>query len=60
MVDQGASEQKKSMYEEAVSHYLKAVDLIQSKKSEYIHYKKNLTEKEALIYSQVASCYKQT
>jgi len=48
------------MYEEAVSHYLKAVDLIQSKKSEYIHYKKNLTEKEALIYSQVASCYKQT
>ncbi len=48
------------MYDDAVSHYLKAVDLIQSKKSDYLHYKKNLTEKEAVLYSHVASCYKQT
>jgi tetratricopeptide (TPR) repeat protein len=48
------------MYEEAVAHYLRAVDQIGSKKSEYTHFKKNLTEKEALIYSSIASCYKQT
>ena len=48
------------MYEEAVAHYLKAVDLISAKKGDYTQLKKNLIEKEALIFSSIASCHKQT
>ena len=58
LVDEGDKEQKKSMYEEAVGHYIKAAELIGSKKIEYTHFKKNLTEKEAVIFSNIASCYK--
>ena len=48
------------MYEEAVAHYTKAIDLIGAKKNEYTHFKKSLIEKEALIFFSIASCYKQT
>ncbi len=60
MIDEGDKEQKKSMYEEAVAHYLKAVDLIAAKKPDFTHLKKTLIEKEALIFSSIASCHKQT
>ena len=60
LVEEGDKEQKKSMYEEAVAQYLKAVDHITAKKAEYTHYKKNLIEKEALIFSSIAACHKQT
>ena len=60
LVDEGDKEQKKSMYEEAVGHYLKAVDQITKKKNEFVHFKKSLIEKEALIYSSISTCYKQT
>lgn len=40
--------------------YQKAVDLISSKKPEYSELKKLLTEKEALVFCKIASCYKQT
>ena len=48
------------MYEEAVAHFLKATELITSKKDEFKKSKKVLIEKEALIYSSIAACYKQT
>jgi hypothetical protein len=58
LVEEGDKEQKKSMYEEAVAHYLKANDLIAAKKGDFTHFKKNLIEKEALIFSSIASCHK--
>jgi tetratricopeptide (TPR) repeat protein len=48
------------MYDEAVAIYQRAADLISSKKSEYSTHKKNLTEREALIYMSIATCHKQT
>jgi hypothetical protein len=48
------------MYEEAVAVYQKAVELVANKKSAFSHYKKNLIEKEAIIFSNIAACYKQT
>lgn len=48
------------MYEEAVAHYQKGIDRIAARKAEFTHFKKNLTEKEALIFSNIAGCYKQT
>jgi hypothetical protein len=48
------------MYEEAVAIYQKAVDLVANKKSAFSHYKKVLIEKEAIIFSHIAACYKQT
>ena len=48
------------MYEEAVAHYMMAIDLIGVKKTEYTHFKKSLIEKEAMIFFSIASCYKQT
>ena len=46
------------MYDEAVAIYTKATDLIAQKKPEFSTYKKNLTEKEAIIFSNIAACYK--
>ena len=47
------------MYEEAVVFYQKAADLASSKKPEFSHFKKNIIEKEAVIYSNISLCYKQ-
>ena len=60
IIADGEKEQKKGLYEEAVSIYLKAIDAITQKKGEFSALKKNLTEKEALIFMSIASCYKQT
>ena len=59
-VQDGEKEQKKGLYDEAVLLYLKAIDAIGKRKGEFSALKKNLTEKEALIYMSIASCYKQT
>lgn len=48
------------MYEEAVTHFTKATELIALKKPEFSSLKKHLTEKEATIFGSIAACYKQT
>ena len=48
IIEEGAVQQKKSMYDEAVAIYTKAADLLALKKPEYSHLKKHLIEKEAL------------
>jgi len=60
ILEDGAAQQKKSMYEEAVAIYQKASDLLSSKKPEYTELKKVLTEREAIVFGKIASCYKQT
>ena len=60
IIEEGAVQQKKSMYDEAVAIYTKAADLLALKKPEYSHLKKHLIEKEASIFGQIGACYKQT
>jgi hypothetical protein len=58
IIDEANIQHKKSLYEEAIAIYQKAADLISSKKPNFNHFKKSLTEKEALIFSSIAACYK--
>ena len=60
IISEGAVQQKKSMYEEAVAIFQKAADLAASKKPEYHFFKKNVIEREAMIFSNIAACHKQT
>ena len=60
LVAEGEKQQKKAMYDEAVTVYQKAGEMLSAKKSEFTTYKKNLTEREALVYMAIASCHKQT
>ena len=48
------------MYEEAIKFFQKAADLIEGKLKTFKYYKKNLVEKEATIFNNIAACYKQT
>jgi hypothetical protein len=46
------------MYEEAVTIFQKAVDIVEGKAQNFKHFKKNLIEKEAIIFNNIAACYK--
>ncbi len=48
------------MYDEAVTFYTKAAELLALKKPEYVTLKKVLIEKEASVFSNIAACHKQT
>lgn len=47
------------MYELAIELYDEAANLIEAEIGTYKHYKKDLIEKEATLYSNIAACYKQ-
>ena len=58
IISEGAVQQKKSMYEEAVAIFQKAADLAASKKPEYHFFKKNIIERDPMIFSNIAACHK--
>ena len=47
------------MYDEAIKLYEDAANLIEKELTTYKFFKKDLIEKEAAIYSNIAACYKQ-
>lgn len=54
LLSEGAVQQKKSMYEEAIAIYNRAAELASSKKPNFSVFKKVVTEKEAGIFVRIA------
>ena len=47
------------MYDDSVKIYEKAVNLAEKNLSQFKYYKKDLIEREATIFNNIAACYKQ-
>lgn len=57
--DEAGTQYKKGMYDVAIKLYEEAANMIEKEISTYKYHKKELMEKEATIYSNIAACYKQ-
>lgn len=58
--ERGSVEFNKGMYEDAVTIFELAVRVLEKEISKFTHLKKDIIYKEAVIYSNIAACYKQT
>ncbi|CDW85227.1 rna polymerase ii-associated protein 3 isoform 2 [Stylonychia lemnae] len=57
--EEASAEYKRGMYDDAVKVFEKAADLAEKNLSQYKYYKKDIIEREATIFNNIAACYKQ-
>ena len=57
--EEAQAEYKKGMYEGAVAVYERAAQLAAEQRDAFRHFKRDLVQKEASLFSNMAACYKQ-
>lgn len=56
--EKASVEYKKGMYDDAIEIFKQAADLAESNLSNFKYFKKDIIEREATIFNNIAACYK--